>query len=422
LKKALVISAIASNQGKTLLTMALLHHYKNRVRPYKCGPDFIDPQFHAHIAKTPSINLDGYMMDEAQLRWIFQEYMDKEVAILEGVMGYYDGMDKGASAYDVAKTLEIPSLLILDAGGSYISVAAVLQGMKNFRDDNTIKAVVLNRVSSKMHYELVKKHIESECEGVVVCGWIEKNLPSLESTHLGLDLKELEDERLESIARDVLKNIELAQLESVMQIDVSENKSYPFKEIVQKDEVCVLVKDANFSFIYEDNINYLKSLYKELLFVDSTKDEIIPTSADIVILPGGYVETEDAYKRVKDLQNFKSSLIAHAQKGKKIYAECAGLIYLGESIDDKAMSGILPITFALTDKRERLGYYRCELDGEVIKGHAFHYSKVLQAPPTDIKLYKVSKKSAKEGGWKQGNVFATYLHTMWRVSGLSGIN
>ncbi len=414
MKKALVISAIASNQGKTLLSMALLHHYKKSVRPFKCGPDFIDPQFHERIAQTPSVNLDGYMMNEEQLEWMFQKYFDKDVAIVEGVMGYYDGMDKGASAYNVARTLHIPSLLILDGGGSYITVAAVLKGMLTFRQDNTIKAVVLNKISSAMHYELVKKHIEAECAGVVVCGWIQKGLKTLSSTHLGLDLKELNSQMIESVSQDVLEHIEIEALESVMDIDEVSVSAYPFKNIVKKDEICVVVKDKNFSFIYHDNLEYLKELYKKVILIDSTKDESIPKEADIVIIPGGYVETQEAYKRVVQSNNFRTALVNHA-KSKKVYAECAGLIYLGMHCDEKEMSGVLPITFTLTNKRERLGYYKCELNGKVIKGHAFHYTKILQAPPTDIKLYKVSKKSAKDGGYMQENVIATYLHTMWRL-------
>lgn len=415
MKKALVISAIASNQGKTLFTMALLSHYKSRVRPFKCGPDFIDPQFHEKIAQTPSVNLDGYMMNEEQLKWMFSHYMDKEIAILEGVMGYYDGMDKKSSAYDIAKVLNIPSLLILDASGSYITISAILKGMKEFRSDNTIKAVVLNKVSSSMHYELVKKHIEAEVEGIVVCGWIEKNLPTLSSTHLGLDLKELSSDVLESVSNDVLKHIDLEILESVMGINLQSVSNYPFKTIEKKDETCALVKDKNFSFVYHDNLEYLKETYKEVFLVDSTKDEEVPDKADIVILPGGYVETKDAYDRVKNSENFKNSLINHINKGKKVYAECAGLIYLGKSIDDKKMSGVLPITFTLTNKRERLGYYKSiDEKGESLKGHAFHYSKITSAPKADIKLYKVSKNSAKDGGYKIDKIYATYLHTMWR--------
>ncbi|MDF1878467.1 cobyrinate a,c-diamide synthase [Sulfurimonas sp. SAG-AH-194-C20] len=417
MKKALVISAIASNQGKTLLTMALLHHYKERVRPFKCGPDFIDPQFHEKTAGIPSVNLDGYMMNQEQLTWIFNMYMDKEVAILEGVMGYYDGMDKGASAYDVARTLDVASLLILDAGGSYITIAAVLKGMKEFRSDNTIKAVVLNKVSSQMHYDLVKKHLQAECPEIKVCGWIQKGLKALSSTHLGLDLKELEGERIEEVTKDVLEHINLELIESVMSLsNTKKTNTYPFETIEKKDEVCILVKDKNFSFVYHDNLEYLRELYTEVILIDSTKDESIPINADIVIIPGGYVETQDAYERVKNSSSFRDSLINHA-KEKEVYAECAGLIYLGESCDEKKMSGILPISFELTTKRERLGYYKCEIDGEIKKGHAFHYSRIKEAPKTEIKLYKVSKKMAKDGGYKQDKVFGTYLHSMWRLGG-----
>ena len=416
MKKALVISAIASNQGKTLLTMALLHHFKFRVRPFKIGPDFIDPQFHEKVASYPSVNLDGFMMNEQQLKWIFERYSDKEISICEGVMGFYDGMDKGASAYDIATQLNIPTLLILDASGSYITISAVINGMIDFREDNTLKAVVLNKISSQMHYELVKKFIEIECKGIVVVGWIKKSLPMLSSIHLGLNLKELEDKEFSKISEDVLTHIDINLLESIMSVKIEEVKEYPFKAIVKKDEKAVLVKDKNFSFIYYDNIKYLKELYKELLIIDSTKDETVPIDADIVIIGGGYVETEESYARVSNSKRFRKSLITHAEKNKKIYAECAGLIYLGKRIDEKEMSGILDIEFQLSDKRERLGYYYCEdyETKEITKGHAFHYSNVSAGVRGDRGLFKGNIKSIKDGGWKKGNVIGTYLHSMWR--------
>ncbi len=397
--------------------MALLHHYKKSVRPFKCGPDFIDPQFHEKIAGRASINLDAYMMNTEQVAWIYSNYFDRDVAIVEGVMGYYDGMDKGSSAYDIAKIIKAPSLLILDAGGSYITISAILKGMCEFREDNTIQAVVLNRVSSKMHYELVKKHIEKEVPNIKVCGWIKKGLKTLSSTHLGLDLKELEDDLVQSVTQEVLEHIELEVLESVMDVSVRCVSHYPFEKVQQRDALCALVKDENFSFMYHDNLEYLKELYCEVKIIESTKDEAIPIDADIVIIPGGYVETEASYGRLKNSVVFRESLKRHA-KSKKVYAECAGLIYLGESCDTKEMSGILPIHFELTNKRERLGYYKCELQNREIKGHAFHYSRIISAPETDVKLYKLSKKSAKDGGYKQNKVFGTYLHTMWRTEEL----
>ena len=416
MKKALVISAIASNQGKTLLTMALLTHFRSKVRAFKIGPDFIDPQFHQKVSEYPSVNLDGFMMNQEQLQWMFHQYMDRDIGICEGVMGFYDGMDKNSSAYDVAKILQIPTLLLLDAGGSYITVAAVLKGLLSFREDNTITCVVLNKVSSAMHFELVKKHIEQECQGIIVIGWIEKNLPSISSRHLGLDLEELERLELDKIALDVLKHIDLSALESLMDITIATTTNYPFKPIVQKDQKCILVYDKNFSFLYYDNLKYLQEIYKELLLINSTQDEVIPSNSDKVIIVGGYVETEESYNRVKNSYKFKNSLIAHAKKGKEIYAECAGLLYLGKSIDEKQMSGILDIKFSLGAKRARLGYYHSlnYKTNEIQKGHAFHYTFVTNAPKGDIGLYKSSPKMIKDAGWIEGNIEATYLHSMWR--------
>ena len=416
MKKTLVVSGIASNQGKTLLTMALLHHFKSRVRPFKIGPDFIDPQFHEKVASCPCVNLDGFMMNESQLQWLFKRYSDKEVSICEGVMGFYDGMDKNSSAYDVAKILKIPTLLILDASGSYITISAVINGMLNFREENTIKAVVLNKISSQMHFELVKKYIDLECKGVVVVGWIKGDLPTLSSVHLGLNLKELELKELKKISEDVLMHIDTKLLESVMDVGIEEVQEYPFRPIVKKDEKCVLVKDKNFSFIYHDNIEYLHEVYKEVLIIDSTKDEIVPKDTDIVIIGGGYVETQESYERVRNSHKFRNSLIAHANKNKKIYAECAGLIYLGKSIDEKEMSGILDIEFKLGKKRTRLGYYYGEdyETKELTKGHAFHYSFVSGGIGGNIGLFKSNKNSMSDGGWKKGKIVGTYLHTMWR--------
>ena len=417
MKKALVISAIASSQGKTLVTMALLRHFSlKEVRPFKIGPDFIDPQFHKKVSGIPSVNLDGFMMNESQVEWIFNKYK-KDINICEGVMGFYDGMDKKSSAYDIARILNLPTLLILDGGGSYITVSAVLKGLIEFRDDNTIKAVVLNYISSQMHFELIKKHIELETKDIVVIGWIGKNLQTIKSRHLGLDLDELEILELDRIADEVLENIDISLLENIMQIKPKEIKNYPFKPIIKEDKKCVLVNDINFSFLYYDNLVYLREVYREVLIIDSTKDDVIPKDADIIIIVGGYVETNESYNRVKNSNNFRDSLIFHSSNNTRIYAECAGLIYLGESIDDKKMSRILPLSFKLENKRERLGYYK-SIDDEnnIEKGHAFHYSKPIKAPKGDIKLYKISQNRAIDGGWVIKNIKVTYLHTMWRCN------
>ena len=403
---SLSISAIASNQGKTVLTAALLHHFKSSVRAFKIGPDFIDPQFHESICGTPSVNLDTFLMNESQVEWIYSKYSDKNFSILEGVMGFYDGLDKGCSAYQVSKLLGVPTVLVLDGSGSYITVSAVLKGLKTYKSDNTIKAVVLNKLSSKMHFELIKKQILEDFDDVEVLGWIEKNLPTLKSTHLGLDLNETK--KLESLSNEVLKHIDLKKLKLMSTSNSSTCKEYPFEKFEKVNKKITIVKDENFSFVYHDNIEFLKETFTSVEFISAKKDEQVSEDSDVVYLPGGYIEVDDSYKK---MQNFKISLIKHA-KTKHIYAECAGLLYLSQKIDDKPMSGILDLEFKLMDKRVRLGYYLSDLG---IKGHAFHYSKPLN-PPKGVELLskKEDFKNASYGSWKKEKVYGTYLHVTLR--------
>ena len=406
---SLCISAIASNQGKTILTMALLHHFKESVRPFKMGPDYIDPQFHTLICNTPSINIDTFMMDENQVKWMFNKYSDKNISICEGVMGFYDGMDKGSSAYDLSKLLNIPTVLLLDGSGSYITISAVLKGLVTYKDDNTIKAIVLNKLSSVGHYELIKNQVEKDFDDIVVLGWIKKDLESLSETHLGLDLKDTS--KIESISTEVLQNINLELLEKVAEgSKESEVIKYPFKKISSINKKLTIVNDENFSFIYHDNVEFLKEIFKEVVFVDSTKDEVIPKDSDVVYIVGGYVETDSNYAKVKDSKHFKESLIKHA-KTKTIYAECAGLLYLGKSVDDKNMSGILDLEFTLHKRFQRMGYYHSS-DG--IKGHSFHYTNIVGNPSGVNTLSKKENGDGKIGSWEKGKVFGTYLHTMLR--------
>ena len=124
-----------------------MYHFRSSVRPFKIGPDFIDPLFHEKICQTPSVNLDTCIMNENQVKWLFDKYSDKNISILEGVMGFYDGMDKNSSAYDVTKLLAVPTIIVLDASGSYITLSAIIKGLKTYKDGNTIKGVVFSHVA-----------------------------------------------------------------------------------------------------------------------------------------------------------------------------------------------------------------------------------------------------------------------------------
>ena len=354
-------------------------------------------------------------MTEEQVKWLYSHYANRDVSILEGVMGFYDGEDRGCSTYGVSKLLNIPTILILNGAGTYITISAVLKGLLEYRRDNTIRAVIINNLSSSIHYRLIKDRIEQDFPHIMVLGWIKKNLPTLSSTHLGLDLKDLN--KIETISREVLENIDIDRL-SLLTHNPPIVKEYPFLRFKKIDKRLAIVNDENFSFLYYDNLSFLKEVFRDVTIIDSIKDEVIPRDCDIVYICGGYVETREAYQKIKNSTRFKNSLIRHAKEKKAIYAECAGLLYLSKRVDNKEMSGILDIEFTLEKRFNRLGYYYSE---NGTKGHAFHYTKPTKATLKkgfDI-LSKKRNQKGEVGSWREGRVFGTYLHTMFRCNNLS---
>ena len=389
-----------------------MYYYKNSVRPFKIGPDFIDPLFHEKICQTPSVNLDTCIMNEAQVNWLFNKYSDKNISILEGVMGFYDGMDKNSSAYDVTKLLGIPTIIILDASGSYITLSAIIKGLKTYQDGNTIKGVVFNHVASQSHFELIKNQVEKDFDDIEVLGWIQNRLDTLDSTHLGLDLKDNKIEKLELMSKEVLKYIDLEKLEIIAKFKAQKIENYPFDRVEKYDKHIAIVNDDNFSFLYHDNLEFLKESFSKVTIVNAINNEIIPNDADIVFIVGGYIETKEAYEKMENSNNFKNSLLNHSEQKKLIYAECAGLLFLSNRVDDKKMMGLLDLDFTLGKRFYRMGYYENDLG---ITGHAFHYTRLIDEEKVgEYKLYKKDSSDGTYAAFKNDNVFGTYLHTMLR--------
>ena len=389
-----------------------MYHFRNSVRPFKIGPDFIDPLFHEKICQTPSVNLDTCVMNQAQVNWLFNKYSDKNISILEGVMGFYDGMDKNSSAYDVTKLLGVPTVIVLDASGSYITLSAIIKGLKTYQEGNTIKGVVFNHVATNSHFELIKNQVEKDFDDIEVLGWIQNKIDALDSTHLGLDLKDNQIEKLELMSKEVLKNIDLEKLEKIAFCQEKEIIEYPFEKIEKYDKNIAIVYDDNFSFLYHDNLNFLKEIFKKVTIVNGIKNEIIPDDTDIVFIVGGYIETNEAYSKIENSNDFKNSILNHAKNKKAIYAECAGLLFISNRVDDKKMLGLLDLDFTLGKRFSRMGYYENELG---ITGHAFHFTKLID--DTKVGEYKLYKKTIEDGtyaAFKDENVFGTYLHIMLR--------
>jgi cobyrinic acid a,c-diamide synthase len=381
------------------------------------GPDFIDTQFHKAISSKESINLDTFIMSREEMRWIFNRYSTEKISIVEGAMGFYDGEDRGCSTYSISRDLKLPTVLVMDASGSYVTISAVLKGILEYKKDNRVRGVILNYISSKNHYNLIKNIIEREHPQIKVLGWIKKGLKTLKSTHLGLELQDLN--RVESIAKEVLENIDIEMLKNITstkELSDKKNSSYPFPPFKKFDMSISVINDKNFSFLYYDNLIFFREMFDEVILVDSTEDEEIAESSDMVYIPGGYVESEKAYERIKRSYKFKDSLIKHS-KTKPIYAECGGLLYLSKKVDGNRMSGILDIEFELQKRFVRLGYYFNE---KGVRGHSFHYTKPTSSTVKKgfdrlKKRFDSSYDDGEVGSWKKDKVFGTFLHTMFRV-------
>jgi cobyrinic acid a,c-diamide synthase len=435
--KAIAISALSSGEGKTIFTMSLLNWLKSKgekVRPFKIGPDYIDPQFHRKIVETDSVNLDLQLMTKDEIKSIFGMYsQDYKFSVAEGVMGFYDGLDYSTSTYDVTKALGIPTVLIVSAEASYITISAVIKGVLEYKSNNTIKAVILNKVSSEQHYKMVAEQIKSDIPDLKILGWIEKGLPQIGSRHLGLDLTELDQELLNEISTKVMSNINIFELLEIMEIQETNTSkpkampdAYSFHDIFE-DKSLTVVKDNAFSFIYPQNIDFLETIFPNVNYISALEDDEIPENTDVVYIPGGYVETDEVAKILNKSNKFKKSLVQFSQnKLKRIFAECAGLMILGNKIETTSGdwikgAGILPINFHIKQTITRIGYYKAiNLDSlSIYRGHAFHYST-----PEFIKnnkaitkwaLFKKDSIKAEPGGWTnlEGNVFGTYIHSFY---------
>lgn len=398
-----MIAAPKSGSGKTMIVCALLQALKNRAQQtvsFKCGPDYIDPMFHEKIIGVPSRNLDTFFTDEEKTRKLFLNHMsEKTFAVLEGVMGLYDGaggvMEQGSS-YDLAKATGTPVILVADVRGMGRSILPFLAGFLAYDKEQLIKAVILNRIS-KGFYETVKPLIEQELK-LSVAGFL-PNLGNLhiESRHLGLLLPdEMNDikERLEELSEEFVKTV---SMETVMEIadDAGELKTDKEEKTRQMSKcsekrkslknrpVIAVAKDEAFCFYYADNLQILEEYGARVQYFSPLHDKKLPDNCSGLFIGGGYPEL---YARQLGENKIMCEAVKQAvESGMPTVAECGGFMYLHSAVVDRegnqyAMAGVLPGECHDTGKLVRFGYVEiqskkgCFLPrGENIKGHEFHY-------------------------------------------------
>lgn len=410
--RGLLIAAPNSGSGKTTVArglMALFARKGYRVQPFKCGPDYIDTKFHAAVCGRPSINLDTFMATPEHVRELFGHYgKDADVCVVEGMMGLFDGYDRdcGSSA-EIARVLDLPVVLVVDAKSAAYSMAALISGFVNFHDDVRICGVIFNRVGSVRHFAMLRQVCDDL--GVECYGYLPKRAELEQgSRYLGLDFSEKPESEL--LIELLEKNVEWQRL-----LELS-NKNKPScsqrcKKVVPTGHTLIARNEESFSFIYQENIDRLE----HVSFFDPERDVPCLDDVELLYLPGGYPEKHlDALVKAEETRR---AIKDYAERGGRIIAECGGMMYLCEKIvtdeGEFPMCGVLPycITARKEDRKLSLGYRRFTLDGKEYRGHEFHYTQFVgETPPSVTQVYNAKGEPVPTPVIRYKNVLASYTH------------
>ena len=398
-----MIAAPKSGSGKTMITCALLQLLKDsgkNVSSYKCGPDYIDPMFHKKVLGVPSKNLDTFFTDEKTTVQLFlDKRSDGDFAVLEGVMGLYDGLGgiyEQGSSYHLAKVTQTPIILVVDAKGMGKSVLALIAGFLQYDTQHLIKGVLLNRMS-KGYYDIIKPLIEKELSVKVVGYFPEQKDIGLSSRHLGLVMPdELADikEQLDELAGRLKKTIDLDMLLDIAAEAEEITKTTNTEQMQiqnQNNTVNIAVAmDEAFCFYYEDNLRLLEKCGAKLQYFSPLHDTKLPDNCDALLLGGGYPELYA--KELSENLSMRNSIKTAFKTGLPTVAECGGFMYLHTYIhniceeDADAQNYVFGMTGALDSechfkgKLVRFGYIELEEKhsnflptDEKIRAHEFHY-------------------------------------------------
>ena len=414
-----MIAGTNSGCGKTTVVCALLQVLKNRgldAASFKCGPDYIDPMFHTQIIGTDSMNVDLFFSTEEDARGLFARHA-RQVNVVEGVMGYYDGMamdSDQASAYHVSKALQTPVILVMNVRGMALSAAALLKGYQTFRPDAPIAGVIFNR-AGEGSYERLKKTVEKEC-GIPVLGYLPTDPEiSLESRYLGLiTASEIEglQARMQKLAVQAEKTVEIDRILDLMQ--TAPDMEAPVLNVRKRGDFRLAVaKDKAFCFYYRANLELMEALGAQIVEFSPSADQALP-DCDGLMLGGGYPELyADA---LETNEGMRRQIREAVENGLPTMAECGGFMYLCRDIAGKKMCGVFDTSVHSTGKLTRFGYAEIGAEAESllfnpgmkIKGHEFHYwdaddpGDALQAEKPNGKTWRC--------GYASDSLYAGYPH------------
>ena len=428
---ALLVAAPASGQGKTTVTAALARWHARqgrRVRVFKCGPDFLDPYWHQLASGAIVENLDGWMvgMDGVRAR-LYAAAAQADVILIEGVMGLYDG---SPTAADLAAQLGIPVLLVIDAAAMAGSFGALVLGMQQYQTNVPWAGVVANRVGSAMHAQMLQASLR---DPAIWLGAMQRvghgaEAQLLPERHLGLvAAHELPDAMVRlNAAADALSETVLGQMSWqdwqrwTVRFEAPISTELAPIETWLHGRKTAVARDAAFSFIYPANLNCLEAMGANLAFFSPLAGERLPV-CDAVWLPGGYPELHA--EKLAANKGLQADLQAHVDAGKAIWAECGGMLALGDSLTNAQgvclpMWGILPGAAHMQQRLAGLGMQQCEVQGGVLRGHTFHYSRFESTVPEVARTSRAKQpvQAGKgEAVYQHGSVIASYFHA-WFAS------
>ncbi|MHB1286329.1 MAG: cobyrinate a,c-diamide synthase [Leptospirales bacterium] len=442
-RRGVLIGGIHSGSGKTLVTLCLLHGLQERgfsVRPFKCGPDFIDPRFHEWVTGRTSVNLDLFFSGPDEIPKLYDRMTHfSSGGVVEGVMGFFDGLDKGTSTYNVARALDIPVILVVHAKGMAETISSIVQGVQQYRSGWRLDGIIAVQTGSPRHAEILARALERE------------NLPpllgvlprhedfALPERHLGLvDVRELDESgrlaRLKTRMTEFTADWDWDRIGSrFIQVQeaptvLDEEGSIPGATLRNGNAPLRLgvAWDKAFRFYYPENWSILEENGVQLIPVSPLFDRKLPSGLDGLYLGGGYPEhfSEDLSLNRDFLSSVRDF---HSQEG-LIYAECGGMLYLfhgpeiGPGEQEKEWVGILPFRFRMKGRLKRLGYVRARpIEGgflgdsmEEVRGHFFHYSELIPLETEGRDVSKTFKPAfdvqGKPEGFQTMNLVASYLH------------
>ena len=426
----IVIAATQSSSGKTTVVTGLLRALKNRginVAPFKVGPDYIDPSYHGMAAGRAGHNLDTWLVQEDKINDLFiKESQGADIAVIEGVMGLYDGGKNGiSSTAQLAKKLNAPVILVINAQSMGDSAAAIALGFKLYDSEVNLAGVILNRLGSPTHKALIKEAMTKL--NIPVFGAIYRDdSVHMPERHLGLtpaqenNAREVIDIISEKIAKEVYldKIIEISK--TAPSIVVHDEKT----DDLNCDIKIGVAYDKAFSFYYPASLEELKKCGAKLEFFSPLNDESIPKDVDALIFGGGFPEV--FANRLAENKSMLESIRRANEQKMPIYAECGGFMYLMQGIFDfeekfHEMAGIIPAKAQMHKKLQTVGYVKAKnfkdnilgLKGESFNGHEFHFSTQIKETEDFSWAFEFTKmrNNAKYcAGYAKDNVLGSYLH------------